>query len=72
MDLGYSSIASSRRQSIGDEPDYKKVMVMSTIVMSTMVWAMRMIVVTLMMMMTFTPRMKIESYLSKMGNWSLQ
>ena len=40
--------------------------------MSTMVWAMRMIVVTLMMMMTFTPRMKIESYLSKMGNWALQ
>jgi len=24
LDLGYSSIASSRRQSIGDEPDYKK------------------------------------------------
>ena len=25
-----------------------------------------------MLMMTFTPRMKIESYLSKMGNWALQ
>ena len=28
MDLGYSSIASSRRQSIGEEPDYKKVIMM--------------------------------------------
>ena len=33
MDLGYSSIASSRRQSIGEEPDYKQVVMVMIMVM---------------------------------------
>ena len=32
MDLGYSSLAASRRQSIGEEPDYKQVVMVMIMV----------------------------------------
>ena len=49
MDLGYSSIASSRRQSIGEEPDYKKVIVMILMARPT-----RMVMMTSVMMNLLT------------------
>ena len=56
MDLGYSSIASSRRQSIGEEPDYKKVMLM--IVMPS---AMKMVMMMTAMKNLLTYRLNVHS-----------
>ena len=55
MDLGYSSIASSRRQSIGEEPDYKKVIVMILMARLT-----RMVMMTSVMMNLLTNYMLIK------------